>query len=122
MRKLEELVPPLELCKKIPDGAFADSVLAWIDQPEWYKEPGVVLRDYAWAATSHKGVYPAPTLDEIMNALYEQEDFVVAKIKDGVFQISAWREYDEEADVMISAKSATHAALSLWLKKHAARG
>lgn len=25
--KLEELVPPIDLCKKIPTGEFADSVL-----------------------------------------------------------------------------------------------
>lgn len=27
--KLEELVPPLELCKKIPAGEFADSAFIW---------------------------------------------------------------------------------------------
>ena len=69
MSKLEDLVPPLELCKQIPEGAFAYSVLAWIDKPDWYKEPSVVIRDYAWAATSSKGVYPAPTLAEIFAQL-----------------------------------------------------
>ena len=27
--RLEDLVPPLELCKKIPAGEFADSALVW---------------------------------------------------------------------------------------------
>lgn len=28
--KLEELVPPLELCKLIPEGEFEDSALMWV--------------------------------------------------------------------------------------------
>lgn len=30
MSKLEDIVPPLELCKRIPAGAFEDSVLVWV--------------------------------------------------------------------------------------------
>ena len=29
MSKLEDIVPPLELCKRIPAGAFEDSALVW---------------------------------------------------------------------------------------------
>lgn len=73
MSNLTDLVPPLELCKKIHAGEFADSALAWIDHRDVYPEensnPSVVVRKIAWAATSKKGVYPAPTLQEIMTEI-----------------------------------------------------
>ena len=31
MSDLKQLVPPPELCKKIPDGEFADSALVWME-------------------------------------------------------------------------------------------
>lgn len=70
MSNLTELVPPLELCKLIPAGKFAETALVWIDHRDVYPEenanPSVVVRKIAWAATSKKGVCPAPTLQEIM--------------------------------------------------------
>ncbi len=53
MSKLENLVPDLELCKRIPKGAFADSALVWTsDQSVWVRN---------WDSE-----IPAPTLQEIL--------------------------------------------------------
>ena len=60
MRKLEDLVPPLELCKMIPDGHFADSALVWAHNG------GMVVERTQDAVTL--GRLPAPTLAEILEA------------------------------------------------------
>ena len=63
--KLEEIVAPLELCKKIPDGVFAESALIWIySYGEWW----VNVRDYD---PSYDALFPAPTLTEILDAIDE---------------------------------------------------
>lgn len=68
---LESIVPPLELCKRIPEGAFADSALVWQctkflssvrPKPIWEVMP----RD---RCLSDAPALPAPTLEEIMAAL-----------------------------------------------------
>lgn len=61
MSKLEDLVPPLKLCKLIPEGKFEDSVFQWLDMND-DKRSFVVRREYV------KGNYPAPTLAEILEA------------------------------------------------------
>lgn len=65
--KLEDLVPPLELCKKIPAGEFEDSALEWFKDcffGEWHVEK----RGFADAFTGNGELYPAPTLQEILRA------------------------------------------------------
>ena len=65
--KLEDLVPPPELCKQIPEGAFADSALVW------YR--ATISGDYVVLPRLYKNVdaartvAPAPTLAEILEAL-----------------------------------------------------
>ena len=78
MSKLEDLVPSLELCKRIPAGAFADSALVWFGHDKVYFPPPVhndmaVVPRHELGVTCHvflkKGVrqlYPAPTLEEIL--------------------------------------------------------
>lgn len=64
--KLEELVPPIELCKKIPAGEFADSALLYVVR---HCRSGKVFsdivcrKDLDWYDTEK---YPAPTLLEII--------------------------------------------------------
>lgn len=113
--KLEKLVPPLELCKLIPAGEFEDSVLAWIDHRDVYPEenanPSVVVRKIAWAATSKKGVYPAPTLQEIMAELpacdcyrfFDKNEWTVLLVNGPV-------------DDGVKSDNPAAAALRLWLK------
>jgi len=80
---LDTLVPPLDLCRKIPEGMFEDSVLVWC------KEHEMLFVDYAdrtgerresevWrvrpmnaATRRHKRkqgmeIYPAPTAGELI--------------------------------------------------------
>lgn len=74
MSNLTDLVPPLELCQKIPAGEFEDSLhwyrWSWVDQKylldagkpdvRLYKDP---------CPCGMKYFYPAPTLKEIMAKL-----------------------------------------------------
>ena len=68
--KLEDLVPPLALCQRIPAGAFADSALVWVvvgdgsGGERWY----LVERKNV-GETKYPEIHPAPTLAEIMDAL-----------------------------------------------------
>mgnify|MGYP003293333630 CR=1 FL=1 len=67
---LEDLVPPLELCKKIPAGEFEDSVLAWMGNQTF---ENIIVRDVDLSKTFTpsilKTVVPAPTAGEIMKKL-----------------------------------------------------
>jgi len=72
MGELKDLVPPLELCKLIPEGKFADSVFEWYipgkKVAEWRIVPCVITRHYS-AASGLPGNVPAPTTDEILAEL-----------------------------------------------------
>ena len=74
MSNLEDLVPPLELCKKIPAGEFEDSVYwyrwSYIDQKYLLDncKPNVGLYREP-CPCGMKYFYPAPTLKEIMAKL-----------------------------------------------------
>lgn len=61
--ELEDLVPPLELCKQIPEGKFKDSALVW--------SSGYIKGNYVISQRGYGCGYiaPAPTLQEIMNNL-----------------------------------------------------
>lgn len=66
MSTLEQFVPPLEECKKIPDGAFADSALVWAYTGNGYE---VTSRE-VWSIV--ESIFPgisSPTLAEIWNEL-----------------------------------------------------
>lgn len=72
---LQDLVPPLELCKLIPKGEFEDSALLWFSNYHfggWHIEK----RELAAAFTDNGELYPAPTLQEIL------KKFVVWDMKD----------------------------------------
>lgn len=73
MSRLEELVPPLELCKQIPDGAFEDSALVYGNPMGWSPclYPQLVTRDEC--SKPPLIIAPAPTLEEIMAAMARME-------------------------------------------------
>ena len=60
--KIEQILPPPELCKKIPTSEFASSVFVWVhDSFNLYPAAReTVPGDYPGY------IYPAPTLQEIM--------------------------------------------------------
>ena len=105
MSKLETLVPPLELCRQIPEGKFADSALVWLGD-------GVVERSLVLCDT-----YPAPTLAEILAALSRYcEPVIVTHWRSG--QVSVVIQKDEaECEEVSECMSA--AALKLWLDMEA---
>lgn len=98
MANLTDLVPPLELCKKIPTGEFADSALVWVSE-----DLGVVP-----ASMIDRELYdiPAPTLEEIMAAMPFCR---VYKKVNGVF-------IAVHEKTRIAHMNAADAALKLWLK------
>lgn len=70
MSNLTDLVPPLELCKLIPEGEFYNSAFQWqegygtLKNAEYYA--GVIVRT-PWEARGYKHL-PAPFTDEILDA------------------------------------------------------
>ena len=105
--KLEELVPPLELCKLIPQGEFEDSVALWVFFPKSDKKFHLYLReDINWDKAEK---YPAPTLEEIMAELPScvcyrmNKEWSVGLVNDS-------------AENAIKDSSGATAALKLWLK------
>ena len=65
MSNLESIVPPLDLCKKIPAGEFEDSALVWY---RFWREYNVRPREQ-WIWPEEDRPVPAPTLEEILDAL-----------------------------------------------------
>lgn len=119
MSKLNEIVPPLELCKQIPDGEFADSVLGHhryrIKNGKEHYE--VIQRGNTHSLTDVQ--HPAPTLQEILEDLtklcvtpeicYANKNYWQAHCEtlddDGIFNYH-----------LRSSTTPATAALRLWLK------
>lgn len=67
MSELKNLVPPLELCKLIPQGEFEDSVFVWVVKGDYQPKFQIVdKRKYPFIPEDGATLYPAPTLQEIM--------------------------------------------------------
>ena len=73
MSDITDLVPPRALCKKIPEGCFANSALVWryVLDEEWRKEVigiDVFPRECGECYEMDAGeiIAPAPTLEEIL--------------------------------------------------------
>ena len=123
MSKLEDLVPPLELCKQIPEGEFADSALVWMVLPDGSLHPvfPIIARD---ATLPDDDIIPAPTLAEIMVAL----DAAGWYCPTAYYQVNTWKvdcesdPVDEEFNslpTILDAEdkdNAATAALKLWLE------
>lgn len=72
MSNLESIVPPLELCKKIPAGEFEDSALVWEKSKKYFQALDVMDYEYKVVTrTESKCGFSAPTLDEILIELSE---------------------------------------------------
>lgn len=76
MSNLERIVPPLELCKKIPAGEFEDSALVWC---RVRGEDAVCLREQ-WVGVGGTRPIPAPTLEEVLEAIGDAESWDTATI------------------------------------------
>ena len=63
MSNLESIVPPVELCKLIPDGEFRDSALVWCR----VRGEDAVCPRTQWVGVGGTRPIPAPTLEEILD-------------------------------------------------------
>ena len=116
--KLEDLVPPLELCKQIPEGEFADSAFI-------YTETGLHMREIQglvngeWITLTFAGI-PAPTLAEIMAALNDCGNVFLRKDDDGWMIMRELPGDDEGYGYEVTTErdhdNPTTAALKLWLE------
>lgn len=128
MSKLEDIVPPLELCKQIPAGEFEDSVLVWDIHghgkfDKWHVEKrvnrSVRFGDYGVMSPPHADI-PAPTLAEILTELPFTDGSNRTPICCGrwVDDLSMWvvgyRNIDELRETNKNNPAA--AALRLWLR------
>ena len=107
--KIEDLVPPLDLCKRIPAGHFEDSALVWMTNHG--DSPIVEPRRYAPEEFEE---CPAPTLEEILAELSFYEPVTVSQWRTGQIVVTCQRQGEEKEQQ--SAKSAATAALKLWLE------
>lgn len=65
---LQDLVPPLELCKKIPKPHFWNSALCWRTFNQGRKDEYTIVFPNG-TLDPHDDDIPAPTLQEIMSAM-----------------------------------------------------
>lgn len=137
--KLEDLVPPLELCKQIPQGEFEDTAFAWtlsdvvgftcrtsgceqFSGQEWQ-----IIRSNASrmsrARKRGEETYPAPTLQEIMRNIPTPYDAVFCRYWDGDGDRAEeqWNMGDSECDLYVKngyeGQDPTELALMWWLKQ-----
>ena len=76
MSKLESIVPPPELCTQIPDGEFRDSALVWCR----VRGEDAVCPRTQWVGVGGTRPIPAPTLEEILEATGDVENWDTATI------------------------------------------
>lgn len=122
MNKLEDIVPPIELCKRIPAGAFEDSALVWLywakDESSFGNVVPRILKDQFSSILPGLGAVlkaevPAPTLAEIRRELRNLSVNVI----DGVITVSC--RINPEDTIFETARDdndVTAAALRLWLR------
>ena len=136
MSELKDIVPPLELCKRIPAGAFEDSVLVWVfdhqkarkyfpetneDDRFFYVENREFVEDTIMSFAkcgvgnwiNRPPMISAPTLAEIRRELRNLSVHVI----DGTITVSC--RINPEDTIFETARDdndVTAAALRLWLK------
>jgi hypothetical protein len=113
---LNKLVPPLELCQKIPAGEFAESAFAWFHNG-WFGGWHIEQRHLARAYSDNGETYPAPTLQEILEELHKQQEDVFLKWSEHAYHewlVNAYTHNKE--DYQAHAGSLPTAAMIVWLK------
>lgn len=72
MSNLESIVPPVDMCKRIPAGEFEDSALVWVKSEKHFQALDVMDYEYNVVPRVETcGEFPAPTLEEILEAIRE---------------------------------------------------
>lgn len=120
MNRFEQLVPPLELCKQIPGGAFADSALVWVGD-QFCEHIKVLPREYN-GIMRDVDLAPAPTLAEILEALDAMFDAGYVRVWNvgvhgewGVKLVNFGKRYVDSVEY---DNNPAIAALKLWLNQN----
>lgn len=123
MMNLTDLVPPLDLCKLIPEGEFQDSALVFACQTDDDdgEEFNVFTRDMIEHLNKRFGgtpytIYPAPTLQEILEELHKYEEDVYVKWSETAYHEWLINAYTQNSDFQEHDRNIVTAALKLWLK------
>lgn len=120
--KIEDLVPPLDLCKLIPQGEFENSALVWRVpncsfplEDEFY---GIHERGKCESWMKEKQI-PAPTLQEILEDLPHDDAYndLLVGYSAKVDKFTGWHiYYNGDRKRHCYDQNAANAALKLWLK------
>ena len=112
MSKLENIVPSLELCKKIPVGEFEDTALVWVYDMDGLEM--VMPRE----VVQFKGIeiYPAPTLEETITSLLTYGWLVKIDCRFGLDTFVELYSRTSNKHYTEYDPSACAAALRLWLR------
>ena len=115
-KRLERIVPPRELCQKIPAGKFANSALVWQCTMFLSSEPPkkvweVIPRSECFSSTPDA---PAPTLEEIMEALVCRTNEPCVQWNGGWY-VSGDRPNGDGRPEAYNPVSSVTAAMKLWL-------
>lgn len=109
--KLEELVPPIVLCKKIPAGEFEDSAFIWINgivHGRFFDIPNTI------PPSIQKTIFPAPTAAEILKVLWDDYQKPTVYFRN-IWCATVVNNYGDEIAV-VDNENAANAALKLWLR------
>ena len=115
MSNLKSIVPPVELCKRIPAGEFEDSVLVWEKSEKYFQATEIIDYEYKVVARDEsKGGFPAPTLEEIITSLLTHGWLV--KIYCCIQLDTLIEFYSEKQSKTEFGNTASETALRLWFK------
>lgn len=114
MSNLKNIVPPLELCKQIPEGEFGDSALVWVvkgDHEECAQSTMFNAIPNSWK------VFPAPTPEEIIIDIGKTHKHPVLTYSHDHWEITCYTGYTNAKLFWIKFEpTASDAALRLWFK------
>ena len=115
MSNLESIVPPLELCKQIPEGEFEDSALVWEKSEKYFQATEIIDYEYKVVTRAESnGGFPAPTLEEIITTLLTYGWLVKIDCR---IQLDTLIEfYSEKQSKTEFGNTASETALRLWFK------
>jgi hypothetical protein len=138
MMKINDIVPPLELCQKIPADKFQDCAFCWqlqdqigfvcresgceeIHSKEWKIEPSC-CRKIKIRRNTGEQIYPAPTVQEILEDLTKDSAYfsMTYFYADNAMVVSSDK-CDRRDDISITNagnSNMAEAAMRLWLSKN----
>ena len=98
--RLRDIVPSQELCKRLPEGVFEDSIFCWYKPnfSEWcvVHAPDKETKE----AIGRKHYFPAPTTDEILEDMPATPDLEIVMrwhIKKDLEKGFCWKRFEADA-------------------------